>query len=186
MGGQDQEKVDFAFEIVSRKHAFLNDAIAAMQSKIATIIGFIATVLAGIVVLQQETQTLGPNLFTAGIAGLYVALWFLIIAARPGNLWDPVDFETIYSSEAFRKPAIDIKNQVVADMIKTYGLNLSIHKGRARLYSYSLWILGTSILLVMTGIFGRAPKTPVLGDAKTIQIEKGINHEQKEKKGAAN
>jgi len=149
----NEKNIDFAFELMRQKLGLQLDAHGSLENKIGILLGFVG-VMAGssIILIKQSPALFGLNIFTIGLFGLYIALLLLVIASQTRRYLDPPDFPAFYSESALKMTNIDLKNQVIADMKKSYKINNKHHEEKAKLYDYAISIFVVSILFLFLGI----------------------------------
>lgn len=153
MPTNDEKNIDFALDTARQKLSFQARATQALDTKTGILIGFVSVVAANLLLLiKDKTDLVGVNLFGLGLLVLLYALWNLIQATRTKDYLDPPDFDTFYSEDALAKDNIKIKNQVVADIKKSYEQNHTNDKERAEAFDRSVWALGASIILLVIGV----------------------------------
>lgn len=153
MPTNNEKNIDFALDTARQKLAFQARATQALDTKTGILIGFVSVVAANLLLLIKDKPDLvGVNLFGLGLLVLLYALWNLVQATWTKDYLDPPDFDTFYSEDALAKDNTKLKNQVVADIKKSYEHNHTNDKDRAAAFDRSVWALATSIILLVTGV----------------------------------
>lgn len=145
--------LDFAYTIMSRKLEMLKNANNSLENKAGILLGFVGIIAASTVILiRQDTSMVGLNIFTIGLAGIYVTFLLLMVASQTRIYFDPPDFPAFYSEEALKKKPADFKNQVIADMKSSYELNINNQKTKSKLYNIGAYCFVGSMFLLLLGI----------------------------------
>jgi hypothetical protein len=149
----DEQNIDFALILVRQKLEFQSKVTQSLDTKTGILIGFVSVIAANlIIVIKADHSLMGLNLFSLGLIVLGFALLNLIMATLTKEYLDPPDFDTFYSEDALAKPNIDLKNQVIADMKKSYNQNYLNDTNRGRYFDRSVWAVAGSILLLVIGV----------------------------------
>jgi hypothetical protein len=149
----DIANLEFALVIVKQKLDFQSKVTQALDTKTGILLGFVSVVAANILLLiNDKPSSIGLNLFTLGLLVLSYSFWCLIKSARTKDYLDPPDFGTFYSEAALAMNNVDLKNQVIADMKKSYEHNHDNDKDRAAYFEKSIWALAASVTLLVIGV----------------------------------
>ena len=92
------------------------------------------------------------NIFTLGFMGFFLTLGFLSLASKTRQYLDAPDFARFYSEEALALDPETIKNNVIADMKKSYERNMNNHCKKAKWYDRALITLIISLGIMFLGI----------------------------------
>ncbi len=144
-----QNNIDFIFEVMKMKFEHLNDITNTLDNKIAIIIGFLATILAGLVTFFNTYISLCFNSFTVALVVFLLALILCTVALATKKFFYPPDANALYSEDSLNMEIFDLKNQTIADIKKCFEENHIIHEERAKLFNLSLWLLIAGTVLVM-------------------------------------
>ena len=145
--------IDFAYKVMSRKLEMQMDAHSSLENKTGILLGFVGIIVGSAVVLiQQKIDLFGLNIFTIGLSGIYLTFLLLVIASQAKIYFDPPDFLDFYSEEALNKKSIDLKNKVIADMKRSYELNMKNQEIKANLYNHAIYCFAISMLFLFLGI----------------------------------
>lgn len=148
-----EKKLELVGSLMLSKLAAQQFAHDSLESKIGVLLGFVATVLAILFGFVFNNILLFDfNLFTLGLAGLFLTLIFLALASKTREYLDPPDFSGFYSEEALSRNYLDLKNSISADMKECYTLNLRNQQAKGALYNYGLLSLVLSLISVILGI----------------------------------
>jgi hypothetical protein len=155
MASNDQQSnnLDLSLEIIKNKLDRQMEAHSSLEAKIGILFGFVGVITAGAIALMQaRLDLIGRNFLTLGLIGLGLTLVLLILASRTRLFLDPPDFPVFYSKKALNSNGLDLKNQIVSDMIESYKRNALYHAEKARFYDASLWVFLGSLSLIFVGI----------------------------------
>jgi hypothetical protein len=146
--------MDFIFEVMRIKLDHLFDASNVLDQKISVVVGFLATIVAGLSVffsdyLRFQFCPFSINLFTSGILFLMLAILFCILAIATKKYYYPPDENNLYSDESLNSDLIDLKSQTVADMKESFKHNHATHERKVKFFNYSLWLLLIALILVL-------------------------------------
>jgi len=145
--------IDFAYKIMSRKLEMQMDAHNSLENKTGILLGFVGIIVGStIVLIQQKIDLVGLNIFTIGLFGIYLTFLLLLTASQTRTYLDPPDFPAFYSEEALRRETVDFKNQVIADMKRSYELNMRNQDIKSKLYNVAIYCFAISMLLLFLGI----------------------------------
>ena len=149
----NESNIDFVYKVMSRKLEMQMDAHNSLENKTGILLGFVGIIFGSIIVLiQQNIELLGLNIFTIGLVGIFLSLSLLVIASQTRIYFDPPDFPAFYSEEALSKETIDLKNQVIADMKGSYEKNLRHQEIKSKLYNIAIYCFAISMLFLFLGI----------------------------------
>ncbi len=149
----NESNLDFAYKIMSRKLEIQMDAHNSLENKTGILLGFVGIIIgSAIVLIQQKIDLFGLNIFTIGLFGIYLTFLLLVVASQTRIYFDPPDFPAFYSEEALRKKTIDLKNQVIADMKRSYEKNLRHQEIKSKLYNIAIYCFAISMLFLFLGI----------------------------------
>ncbi len=144
-----QENIDFIFEVMRMKFEHLNDATNTLDNKIAVIIGFLATILAGLVTFFNQYILLYLNSFTLGLGIFLLALILCVVALATKKFHYPPDADALYSEESLNIEIFNLKSQTISDIKKCFEENHVTHEEKAKLFNFSLWLLIAGTILVV-------------------------------------
>ena len=145
--------IDFALELMIKKFDRQCDAINSLESKVGILLGFVGVISCStIVLIPNEYSKFGLNLFSLGLILIYLILIILIEATKTRDYLDPPDFPTFYSEKTLNKDNIEIKNQVIADIIACYEKNNEVQVYKSKLFNIAIFIFAISVLLIFLGI----------------------------------
>jgi hypothetical protein len=143
-----RDNIDFIFEVMRMKFEHLNDATNALDNKIAVIIGFLATIFAGLVAFFNQYITPCFNSFTLGLTAFLFALTLCVVAVATKKFHYPPNADDLYSEDSLNMDTSDLKSQTIADIKKCFEENHVIHEKKAKLFNFSLWLLVAGTILV--------------------------------------
>jgi len=148
------ENINFIFEVMRMKLDHLFDASNVLDQKISVVVGFLATIVAGLAVffsdhLYIRFSPFSINFFTSGILFLVLAVLLCVFAIATKKYYYPPDENHLYSDESLNSDLVDLKSQTVADMKESFKHNHSTHEGKAKLFNYSLWLSLIGLILVL-------------------------------------
>jgi len=148
------ENIDFIFEVMRMKLDHLFDASNVLDQKVSVVVGFLATIVAGLAAffsdhLYFQFCPFSINFFTSGILFLMSAILLCIVAIATKKYYYPPDENHLYSDESLNSNLADLKSQTVADMRESFKHNHSTHEGKAKLFNYSLWLSLIGLILVL-------------------------------------
>lgn len=154
MSMKKSENVNFIFEVMRMKLDHFFDASNVLDQKISVIVGFLATIVAGLSAffsdyLFVQVLPFSINFFTTGILFLMLAIILCVLAIATKKYYYPPNEDNLYSYESLNSNLVDLKSQTVADMKESFKYNHSIHEGKARLFNYSLWLSFIGLILVL-------------------------------------
>lgn len=150
---QQSNNLDLSLEMVSNKLDRQMDAHSSLEAKVGILFGFVGVITAGAIALMQgRLDLIGRNFLTLGLVGLGITLILLILASLTRIFLDPPDFSVFYSKKALNSENLDLKNQIVSDMIESYKRNARHHSSKAKMYDASLWLFLGSLMLIFIGI----------------------------------
>lgn len=144
-----QENIDFVYDVMKMKFEHLNDVTNTLDNKIAVIIGFLATILAGLVAFFNEYVSWCFSSFMLGLSALLIALVLCVIALATKKFYYPPDADALYSEESLNMDIVDLKNQTIADIKKCFEKNHKTHESKAIFFDISLWLLVIGVILVI-------------------------------------
>lgn len=149
----NESVIDFAYKVMSRKSEMQMDAHNSLENKTGILLGFIGIIVgSAIILIQQEIDLFGLNIFTIGLFGIYLTFLLLVVASQTRIYFDPPDFSAFYSEEALKKKSLDLKNKVIADMKHSYELNMENQKIKSELYNVAIYCFAISMLFLFLGI----------------------------------
>lgn len=149
----NESNIDFAYKIISKKLEMQIDAHNSLENKTGILLGFVGIIVGSVIVLiQQKIDLVGLNIFTIGLFGIYLTLLLLIAASQTRIYLDPPDFPAFYSEEAMERETVDFKNQVIADMKRSYEFNMQNQEIKSKLYNVGIYCFAISMLLLFLGI----------------------------------
>jgi len=135
----NKDNIDLAFSIMRMKLEMQNNAHNTIESKVGILFGFVGIISgSAIVLVDNNRELLGLNIFTIGLALIYVVLILLVIASQTRQFLDPPDFPAFYSEEALAKQNIDLKNQAISDMKASYQSNIKIQEFKSYFYNLAI------------------------------------------------
>ncbi len=149
----NESNLDFAYKVMDRKLKMQIDAHNSLENKTGILLGFVGIIVGStIVLIQQKIDLVGLNIFTIGLFGIYLTFLLLVIASQTRIYFDPPDFSAFYSEEALKKETVDVKNKVIADMKRSYELNMRNQEIKSKLYNVAIYCFAISMLFLFLGI----------------------------------
>ncbi|MCK5123526.1 MAG: hypothetical protein KAQ87_05280 [Candidatus Pacebacteria bacterium] len=151
---QNNESVmDFAYNVMCKKLEMQMNAHNSLENKIGILLGFVGIIVGSVIILiQQNIDLFGLNIFTVGSSGIYLTFLLLVVASQTRIYFDSPDFPSFYSEEALKKKSTDFKNKIIADMKYSYELNMKNQEKKAELYNIAIYCFVISMLFIFLGI----------------------------------
>lgn len=146
--------MDLAFDQLNLKLKTQADAHNALESKIGVLFAFVGAVAGGGMALAlTHTSLSGHGWFFAGLIGLFVTMFLLLLASAPTTYFDPPKCEDLYSTEALAKECYSLKEQLVSNMIEGYKQNAKLQDKKAKWYAWSTYTFFGSMGLILISLF---------------------------------
>ena len=148
MANNNMKNIDLLYEIAYRKVESQNDANRSIDSKVGVLFGFtgiISVWVFGVVIANQTI--LGWNLFSIGLFIMMASITLSVFAARSRVFFDPIDMDSAYSSKYLKKSHIDLKNQLLADVVDSHQKNQKLISAKSYLFDIAVIALGLTIVL---------------------------------------
>ena len=153
------ENINFIFEVMNKKLDQFFDASNVLDQKISVLLGFLATIVAGLLVFLKDNLKIqiyplfSVNYFGLGVILFFISMLFCIIPITTKKYYYPPNEENLYSEESLNSEILELKNQIIADIKKGFEENHKIHESKAFLFNCSIWIsfLGLVSILIYFG-----------------------------------
>lgn len=125
---EHENNLKLAYEVIVKKLSFLNNSIDIIDSKIAVVVGFIATIMSATVLLPDfEYNTLS----LISIALLATAFVLGIAAYFPKPIPDAPSMNDIYNKYYLQETYINNLDQIVCDLKGTYKDTSDLNKKKS-------------------------------------------------------
>lgn len=153
MKENDTKNINFILKIMVMKFDHLCGASNVLDQKIGISIGFIATIIAGLGVLFKDFLNFNNPILVFGLLIIFFSLLILIFALKTKDYKYPPDAGTLYSKEYLQKSNIELKNQIISDIKKSFEDNCNIQQKKAKLFDLFIFLLIIGIMLVIINLF---------------------------------
>ena len=148
-----EKNLKLAFDLAMRKIDAQHITHNSVEAKIGILLGFVGALSASTALLfLEKVNLLGINIFTLGVAGIYITLILLVRASSARTYLDPPDFSTFYYEGCSDESHEKLVSQIVADMQECFEKNNKVQSTKARLYNDAIFSLTISIFLLFLGL----------------------------------
>lgn len=148
---ESEKNLDLAYTIMCRKMEEQLSITTILDTKIGILVGAVAVVLGFSVPIFREI--VGLNFFTAGFGVVFFS--FIILAGeciKTRLFWSSPSENYIYSEQFLAGKNIDVKNQIVADMVESSKENRKALRDRARHLDISIFIAIIGLFIMVLGV----------------------------------
>lgn len=147
------KNIDLALDLMTKKIESQDKAHGSLESKIGIFLGFVSVIASSaIVILQNNKELLGLNIFTLGLIGVYLTLIALVVSSQTKTYYEPPEVDDFYSDSALIKQHGKLKSQLISNMHAGYIKNLENQKFKSFFYNFAIYCFLLSILLLFLGI----------------------------------
>ena len=148
------KNVKFIFDVMKMKFQNLNEASNALDQKISTLLGFISTITAALLVFFKDylVFSLCPfttNLFTIGLFCIFFSFLLLVLTFSTKKYYYPPHEDELYSEESLDSTTYDLVEQTIADLKEGFKENHQIHEEKAKYVNYSLLFFSFGLIIII-------------------------------------